>query len=58
MTYQTAQQLFDGAPTADGQGPVYMAKQLTENGNLAQICHNGQIYTLRITRNGKLILTK
>ena len=40
------------------QGPVYLAKELTDNGNLAQIAHNGQMYTLRITRNGKLILTK
>ncbi|MAD94813.1 MAG: hypothetical protein CML33_04890 [Rhodobacteraceae bacterium] len=43
---------------AAGQGPVYLAKELTDNGNLAQIAHNGQMYTLRITRNGKLILTK
>jgi hemin uptake protein HemP len=58
MTYQTAQQLFEDAPKVDGNGPVYLAKQLTDDGNLAQIAHNGQIYTLRITRNGKLILTK
>ncbi len=58
MTYQTALKLFEGAPNADSHGPVYMAKQLTDDGNLAQICHKGQIYTLRITCNGKLILTK
>ena len=58
MTYQTAQQFFEGSPSVDGHGPVYLAKQLTDDGNLAQIAHNGQIYTLRITRNGKLILTK
>ncbi|MEJ6709431.1 MAG: hemin uptake protein HemP [Amylibacter sp.] len=58
MTYQTALKLFEGAPNADSHGPVYMAKQLTDDGNLAQICHNGQIYTLRITCNGKLIRTK
>lgn len=58
MTYQTATRLFDGATAADGAGPMYLAKQLTDDGNLAQIAHNGQIYTLRITRNGKLILTK
>ncbi len=58
MTYQTAQQLFEGSPSVDGLGPVYLAKQLTDDGNLAQIAHNGQMYTLRITRNGKLILTK
>jgi hypothetical protein len=58
MTYQTPIQLFEGVPMAAGQGPVYLAKELTDNGNLAQIAHNGQMYTLRITRNGKLILTK
>ncbi len=58
MTYQTAQQLFESSPSVEGLGPVYLAKELTDNGNLAQIAHNGQIYTLRITRNGKLILTK
>ncbi|WGI21643.1 hemin uptake protein HemP [Amylibacter sp. IMCC11727] len=58
MTYQTAQQVFEGSQSVDGQGPVYLAKHLTDDGNLAQIAHNGQIYTLRITRNGKLILTK
>mgnify|MGYP006102033533 FL=1 len=58
MTYQTPIQLFEGAPMAAGHGPVYLARELTDNGNLAQIAHNGQMYTLRITRNGKLILTK
>ncbi|MFT5797064.1 MAG: hemin uptake protein HemP [Candidatus Azotimanducaceae bacterium] len=38
--------------------PTYAAKDLTENGDLAQIVLDGQIYTLRITRAGKLILTK
>ena len=38
--------------------PVHEARTLTRGGNLAQIALDGQIYTLRITRQGKLILTK
>lgn len=38
--------------------PTYAATDLTENGDLAQIVLGEQIYTLRITRAGKLILTK
>ena len=38
--------------------PLHDATALTEGGNLAQIALDGQVYTLRITRAGKLILTK
>ncbi|MBT56550.1 MAG: hypothetical protein CMF72_24520 [Mameliella sp.] len=38
--------------------PVYEALELTEGGDLARIRLADQIYTLRITRAGKLILTK
>lgn len=38
--------------------PTYAAQELTGDGGLAQIHLNGQFYTLRITRSGKLILTK
>ncbi len=38
--------------------PTYAAHDLTGNGTLAQIVLEDQIYTLRITRAGKLILTK
>ena len=38
--------------------PAYNARKLTGQGNLAQIVHNGQVYTLRITKADKLILTK
>ncbi|MEL6913111.1 MAG: hemin uptake protein HemP [Pseudomonadota bacterium] len=37
--------------------PVYDAEALTRNG-LARIALGEQLYTLRITRAGKLILTK
>nr|WP_235439159.1 hemin uptake protein HemP [Candidatus Rhodobacter lobularis] len=38
--------------------PVYDANDLTKGGGLAQIKLEDQLYTLRITRAGKLILTK
>lgn len=38
--------------------PSHTARDLTEGGTQAQIELDGQIYTLRITRAGKLILTK
>jgi hemin uptake protein HemP len=38
--------------------PKHQAEQLTNGGILAQIEHLGQVYVLRITRAGKLILTK
>jgi len=38
--------------------PVHLAEKLTSGGNLAHIVLEGQTYTLRITRQGKLILTK
>ena len=38
--------------------PTYSARDLTEGGDLAQIGLDTQTYTLRITRAGKLILTK
>jgi len=38
--------------------PVHRAKDLTQGGTLAQIVLDGKVYALRITRAGKLILTK
>lgn len=38
--------------------PVHDANALVGDGNVAHILLNGQVYTLRITRAGKLILTK
>lgn len=46
----------DDAP--ETETPAYFAKDLTQDGKLAFICHQDQVYTLRITRAGKLILTK
>jgi hemin uptake protein HemP len=38
--------------------PVHMAETLTAGGREARIVLNGMVYSLRITRQGKLILTK
>lgn len=38
--------------------PAHRAEDLTAGGNLAHIALGDQVYTLRITRAGKLILTK
>jgi len=38
--------------------PLHEATTLTAGGHLAQIALADQVYTLRITRAGKLILTK
>ncbi|EPX80283.1 hemin uptake protein HemP [Litoreibacter arenae] len=38
--------------------PTYAASDLTQGGDLAQIVLGEQTYILRITRAGKLILTK
>lgn len=38
--------------------PVHDAHALTDGGVQARILLNGQVYCLRITRAGKLILTK
>jgi hemin uptake protein HemP len=44
---------YDPAPV-----PVHRAQDLTHGGALAQIVLDGKVYALRITRAGKLILTK
>lgn len=38
--------------------PEHDARALTSGGQLANIVLDGQVYTLRITKAGKLILTK
>lgn len=38
--------------------PTYSARELTSGGQLAAILLDDQLYTLRITKAGKLILTK
>jgi hemin uptake protein HemP len=47
---------------ADGQTeepiPIHRVEELMAGGQIAKILLSGQTYTLRITRAGKLILTK
>jgi hemin uptake protein HemP len=44
--------------TTPDSNPMHDATALTAGGRTARIHLNGQIYALRITRQGKLILTK
>ncbi|GGE59838.1 hemin uptake protein HemP [Actibacterium pelagium] len=46
------------AEALEVQLPCYDAEKLTNQGSLAHIVLKDQVYTLRITRAGKLILTK
>ena len=50
----------DGADVRQGAEamPTYDARALTGGGPLAGIVLDGQLYMLRITKAGKLILTK
>lgn len=56
MTLMTAPPRLPHVEEADL--PVHDARALTGNGIRARIELDGQCYTLRITRAGKLILTK
>ncbi|WP_193141283.1 MULTISPECIES: hemin uptake protein HemP [unclassified Meridianimarinicoccus] len=55
MKYAAPTSIEDGAEEIL---PLYDARDLTKGGVLAQIKLDQAIYTLRITRQGKLILTK
>jgi hemin uptake protein HemP len=51
----------DHVPTTDSaktRPPLVSSRDLLGGEALLRIEHNGEIYTLRITRNGRLILTK
>lgn len=48
----------DSSEPSEPQIPRYSAQDLTRGGSTAAIELNGQLYTLRITRQAKLILTK
>ena len=45
-------------PLVQDDAPLHDARALTAGGPQARILLDGQVYTLRITRQGKLILTK
>lgn len=46
------------APMPVAGAPLHDARVLTQGGVQARIALDGQVYALRITRAGKLILTK
>jgi len=50
--------MTDSIPARADSLPVHDARVLTEGGVQAHIHLDGQVYVLRITRAGKLILTK
>lgn len=50
--------LPDAPPQAEHTPPRHDARALTGGGPRAEIVLDGQTYCLRITRAGKLILTK
>lgn len=53
------QRIPEPRPKTESDGTVtYDARALIPNGVKAEILLDGQTYTLRITRAGKLILTK
>ncbi len=45
-------------PTLQAAAACHDARELTAGGHIAHVILDGQTYTLRITRAGKLILTK
>ena len=55
MSFHTAKETIKPAPNAL---PTYSAQDLTKGADQAHIVLGDQTYTLRITRAGKLILTK
>lgn len=48
----------NGRPEDAPDVPRHEVRTLTQGGDRAVILHDGQAYTLRITRQNKLILTK
>ncbi|MEM9044896.1 MAG: hemin uptake protein HemP [Pseudomonadota bacterium] len=43
---------------SEAQRPTYLAQDLLQGGSVAMIQLDDQTYTLRLTRQGKLLLTK
>ena len=58
MSGDVTMTLANLAATSGQSIPVHDAQVLTQGGQLAHILLNDQVYSLRITRAGKLILTK
>lgn len=49
---------IEAAERIGESSPLYDARDLIKGGDTARIMLDGQVYTLRLTRSGKLILTK
>ncbi|WP_298495041.1 hemin uptake protein HemP [uncultured Maritimibacter sp.] len=49
---------FDRDSRGEAPCPLHRAEELTSGGRTAKIMLGDSLYTLRITRQGKLILTK
>lgn len=61
MKDATKKQVFDlpsKADDNDSNPKVYESPQLFGSNNEIQINHEGELYRIRITRNGKLIMNK
>jgi hemin uptake protein HemP len=43
---------------SDAEAPIHDVQDLTAGQGVARLLHRGDVYFLRITRAGKLILTK
>ena len=50
--------VIENTKVPEDDSTTYNAIELTKSGNVARIVLDNQVYTLRITRSGKLILTK
>ena len=47
-----------GSKTPDSPPRLYTSPELFGDQSEIRICHEGEIYRIRITRNGKLIMNK
>lgn len=56
--HPAARPVLPALPARATVAPTHDARNLTGPGGLARILLDGQAYALRITRQGKLILTK
>lgn len=50
--------LMRQAPASDANTPAVPLEAIMQGATTLPILHNGDVYTLRVTRYGKLILTK
>ena len=55
---ETAAHPQNGNHPEIGSVPTLTARSLLGGGRVIRIEHEGELYTLRLTRNNKLILTK